>query len=396
MAIKIFNPEHDLALAVNSGSFIPPASASKMASDLSLLPYWYSQNDIILASHDMSSWQKDVAGQLNIRNRIICKIQDSGIENEHIEPWGWNKAIARKLTENGLKKIPAAEKLEKIRELSSRSFSIPLLREMRNISKTCGERYLITDISMLRGKSECIFKSLWSSSGKGIQWCKGNITAQVINRAEAEIKKYGGLVCEPIYVKVMDFAMEFMTGKGKTEFLGYSMFSTNTFGGYLSNEIVPNEYIESELCKYTDLETLESVKKCAISFISENIAHHYSGPLGIDMMICSGPEKTYLLHPCIEINMRMNMGILSIYIAEKTVSGNSHGKFHISFDRNPEKLKENDRELRQKFPLRIEDGKIVSGYFPLTPVYRDTQYCAYVIIRQNTEYRPDTKHGLNP
>ena len=33
----------------------------------------------------------------------------------------------------------------------------------------------------------------------------------------------------------------------------------------------------------------------------------YTGPFGVDMMVVAG-EKGFLLHPCVEINLRRTMG----------------------------------------------------------------------------------------
>lgn len=388
MAIKIFNPEHDLALASNSESFIPPASAAKMAFDMNLLPFWYSEHDMILASRDMSAWQKEIAGQLGISNSIICRINAGMMPEEEAEPWGWDKAVAKRLAEAGITRIPDAVTLDRIREMSSRAFSIKLLERLRKIEGTCGERFMITerqqlDNIMSERHNGIILKSLWSSSGKGIIWCRDRIYEQNMKRAESEIKKFGGITCEPVYDKVKDMAMEFRIDKGDVAFSGYSMFNTNAYGNYESNDIKKSDTIENELCRFVSKMTLTSVKNNIIMFLKENVAPHYNGTLGVDMMICNGPDKSFMIHPCVEINLRMNMGTVALAIAGRMISENSSGTFHIDYRKDNSKLKERDTEYRKLYPLQIKDRKIVSGYFSLTPIYKDTEYNAYILINED-------------
>lgn len=41
----LFNPENDLALANFSANYMPPASAVRMARELTLLPIWYAGSE---------------------------------------------------------------------------------------------------------------------------------------------------------------------------------------------------------------------------------------------------------------------------------------------------------------------------------------------------------------
>lgn len=40
--LYLFNPENDMALACGDSYYMPPASARRMAADLSVLPAWYA------------------------------------------------------------------------------------------------------------------------------------------------------------------------------------------------------------------------------------------------------------------------------------------------------------------------------------------------------------------
>lgn len=386
MALVIFNPDHDMALASNNSSFIPPLTAARMQEDLATLPYWYSCGDNILSRHDISSSMKEIAGITGISNSIICNSRQlASLKNEKVIPWGWNKSIATTLKNIGIVNIPDDNWLETVRTMSSRSFSIQLLDRLRYIEGTCGERELITDENRLKemfpSKNEYILKSLWSNSGKGILWCRGNITQQTMNRAVADIKKYGGIIAEPIYQKEKDFAMEYRIEEGKASLIGYSLFNTNIYGVYESNEIMSDEAIRNELSRYISLELIDRANLIITEFINQNIAPHYEGCLGIDMMICRNHGGDgFLLHPCVEINLRMNMGIVAHEIYRRIVKEGSKGKYYIDYNKSTDKLKERDSLFKKQFPLVFENERIRSGYMSLTPIYRDTCYNAYIII----------------
>ena len=51
----VFNPEHDLALAVGSGSYTPPAEVIKLRKEKSLLPALFADNgDFVLLPSQLS------------------------------------------------------------------------------------------------------------------------------------------------------------------------------------------------------------------------------------------------------------------------------------------------------------------------------------------------------
>lgn len=387
MIIKIFNPDHDLALASNDINFIAPSTAKRMAQDLCLLPYWYSDNDIIISSHDMSSELKNIINKLNIKNQIIC--DDSKLKAHNgstIEPWGWNFSIYKKLQNKGFIQLPDKEEIKRLRDFSSREFSIKLLNELLQVKGCCGQRIFLNSE---KGLNEAInngtpflLKTLWSNSGKGILWCKNGLNETTKLKAISDIKKMGGIVYEPIYNNIKNFAMEFKITNGKAQFIGYSLFKTNKFGSYESNLLMHNKNIESEICKDINIATINKVKDKITIFINNKISKHYkNGLIGIDMMLCEIESKIYL-HPCVEINIRMNMGIVALELTKRYLAEDKKGEFFISFYKKNEELKERDKQLKEKYPLIISaDKKIKRGYISLTPIYKDTQYNAYVIIK---------------
>ncbi|MEE1329370.1 MAG: hypothetical protein UHS47_12595, partial [Oscillospiraceae bacterium] len=102
--------------------------------------------------------------------------------------------------------------------------------------------------------------------------------------------------------------------------------------------------------------------------------------LGVDMMIVRGEEGKYLVHPCVEVNLRMNMGVVSRLLFDRFMVPEAVGRYVIEFfPQGGEALKAHEK-LMSQHTLVIEGGRVRVGYLPLVPVFEDTNYLIYVII----------------
>ena len=141
-----------------------------------------------------------------------------------------------------------------------------------------------------------------------------NCKSSTLKRLQGFLSSQGGFVVDRFYEdKVLDFAMEFVVHKDHTvEFLGYSVFQTGESGAYGYN------YVESqeELLRRIDVDA--ALLHRLIAYHKEHLAQTaYHGPVGIDMLKTADGS----IHPCLEINFRMNMGILALLLHEQYGSG---------------------------------------------------------------------------
>ena len=120
--------------------------------------------------------------------------------------------------------------------------------------------------------------------------------------------------------KVLDFAMEFYVNEdGSVDFLGYSVFHADTNGTYGYN------YVESQEELLQRISPLPTSPKGEERLLDRLIDYHkahlsivnYSGPVGIDMLKTADGH----IHPCLEMNFRMNMGILALLLQEQYGAG---------------------------------------------------------------------------
>lgn len=85
------------------------------------------------------------------------------------------------------------------------------------------------------------------------------------------------------------------------------------------------------------------------------------------------------MQPCVEINLRYNMGIISIAL-QRYLRENSEGIFKIRFSPRPDEILQSVEENKVTHPLITEGCLLESGYINLTPVTRDSRFVAELYI----------------
>lgn len=392
--IYLFNPENDLALANFSPHFTAPASALKMRHDLALLPIWYAPDESWAVADDELNKQflQELKNILPIKSSLISSTELANYPDEEVKPWGWNPNLRKELIQLGVneEKLPSLSYIELLRSYSGRQKAVKLLSELKaSNSAFCGESDILTDVDQLllyltNSTDDHVLKMPYSGSGKGLVWLKGAITDKQTDWCKRVIKMQGGVVVEPVLNKVQDFAMEFeMTDVG-VQFIGYSLFQSAPSGAYVGNILLSDSDIEERLSLYVECSMLKELRTALKTKLTEYFPH-YRGYLGVDMMICKTSNSTYQLQPCVEVNMRMNMGVVAHRIYERFIHPDSTGLFSISYFKQKGEAKRNSLTMQLDHPLIIENGKIKSGYLALTPVSKITQYTAIVSIKQNHE-----------
>lgn len=391
-ALYIFNPEHDLALASGEANYMAPASARRMASELALLPMWYAEEGsaVLAPSAYNLDYVKKIQELLGLSVDLITEPELAIEPDLDIRPWGWDVALRKRLSVLGVDEVllPSMGQLNDLREYSHRSKAVALLPELQLNEYFCGESYYLKTPEewkrFVEGRKECLLKAPLSGSGKGLNWCKGIFTSFISGWCTRVAASQGGVIAEPIYNKVEDFAMEFYSdGAGELTFVGYSLFHTGKSGMYEGNCLLSNEAIRKQLAQYIPLEALMDLENCLKYRLSALVGTVYKGYLGVDMMICRFPENekpVFRIHPCVEINLRMNMGVIARFLHDRYVRPGSTGRFVIDYHPSEgEALQEHER-MSATYPLESREGRVYSGYLPLVPVHRRSCYRAWIWV----------------
>jgi len=385
-----FNPDHDQALANNDLNYMSPESSRQMGSDLAVLPIWFADKyDAVLAP---SPFNKRFIDEMREcfpdLPYLVTETEVLGRGYTPV-PWGWDPAVKKKFKLMGISEeiMPTEKQMAAIREFSSRKWAVELLSELTTDDNSyCGESFYFTHLEEIKQFVESyprsVLKMPISGSGKGLNWCRGHFSKRIENWCENVLMRQGGVVGEPQYDKVKDFSMQFKVDElGKASFVGYSIFDTNPSGAYVGNVLAANECMHVDQLSYLPQELLTHTCEVLEKKITEKLDGAYTGYLGVDMMVCHFKEgRQFRLHPCVEVNLRMNMGMLSRLFYEKYVNSDNVGRFYLEYFSSTTELFKNHKELIEMYPLRIENGKFISGYLPLTPVTPHCQYTSWVII----------------
>lgn len=391
MKLYVFNPDSDMALAHNDENYMAPAPIRQMEQDLALLPMWYAQpgSGVLAPSAYNAVYLKAMQQIFSLSIQLITEPELPDYAEAQVMPWGWNPAIRKRLLNRGIqeRKLPTADRLAEYRKLSSRETSMDILGafDFEEEEWFCGQSYYLSSqysckefVGMF---TPCILKAPWSGSGKGLNWCQGIFTKSIEGWCERILREQGFVVGEPFYNKVQDFAMEFYSdGHGELLFIGYSLFTTNKTGAYNGNILMSSSAIEKRIEKYVSLAVLVRLREKLRKMLFESYGTAYTGYLGVDMMVCLSGDSRYTIHPCVEINMRMNMGVVSCLFYENFMAPGSTGDFRIEYYPSNEELQEKHKQCLAAHPLVVKDGRLVSGYLPLVPVTTKCRYRAYVLV----------------
>lgn len=390
MKLYVFNPENDLALANNQWNFIAPASARKMRQDLETLPVWWtSKEDCVWVSKIPDHLPFE---QLGLMSRFV--LHPHVRAHHELEPWGWSPLMRAQFLRGGIDTscLPSENQLSLWRQFSGRGFAVhvlQMLQERISVSADksacfCGQSFFCTSAEQVNELflrfPHTILKAPWSGSGKGLRLGMPVLQPPLTGWCNRLIREQGGVVLEPLYNKVCDFACEFHSdGNGCVTYEGLSLFTTTHQGIYSGNLVSSEAEKEAVLGQWISLSVLEWLREQLTQIFSSTLGKEYSGAFGVDMMVCRAEDNRMLLHPCVEINLRMTMGMVAQFM-KKWVADDICARFYIDFCAKPGELHQKSRVNATIRPPHFHEGKLIKGLLPLTPVTPETTYLACLEI----------------
>ena len=282
--IYIFNPEHDLCVANGDENFVPPRSAVGFAKE----------------NIDLSECLRRPNKQ---RRKIV--------------PWGWNHSLKKRLINEGADPatLPSEEELQFIRTHSRREFALDVHSGLScGDSKVLGPDYRIVATNVceieafISANGSAVLKSPLSGSGKGIRFVRNGLSESDEGWCRKTIDKQGSVIVERRFEIIKECAMLFECHHDGIDFIGYSLFESKN-GAYSQNILASNEEIEDIIAGYISRDTLTAVREGLTGILTDTLAGHYEGFLGVDQMICQADSPIFI--PVSEINLRMTMGLIA-------------------------------------------------------------------------------------
>ncbi len=346
MTLHIFNPEHDLALACNRPNFTPPHAARRLRACLGFLPALWAQDGDAVLVDNVEAAEKDYKKTLmrlhrrvdgNRMRRVMFTADASSVLGDinndissrtlrpmhpvAISPWGWDGVLCNQLLRQGVAKehLPSLDEVDDIRMLSHRRLAAELLSRLK-IDGTVGEARVLSKyeevVTFVSDYVDVVFKAPWSSSGRGLRFVDTFIDAHREGWIKNVLNAQGSIMAEPRYAKVKDFGMEFCCcADGTVVYEGLSLFATQN-GAYTGNVLATERVKEQTMARYLSPSLLEDIKALIIENMTILLRGRYTGPFGVDMMVVAREGGDgFLLHPCVEINLRRTMGHVALSIS---------------------------------------------------------------------------------
>lgn len=392
--LYFFNPGHENAILNASPYYMPPASIATMQHDLQYLPIWYADahNYVYTSSLLPYDFAQFIQNNINPTAKIITESNLNESIRYSVHSWGISPQVIHFFKDINTKtgsnlQVPPWNNI--LKDLSSRKAAQECLIKLQknisgiseNIIPTFFEDLETIENTVKLNTFQLLAKAPFSSSGRGLLWLPiGELTRTERQILHGILKKQGAVSVEKSLDKIIDFAMEFiLSPENKSYFTGYSLFKTNKKGAYQGNYLGPQSNIESTITEYIDKELLDQVKKWLTTYLNQNFSPYYEGCVGIDMMIYS-EDGNYRLHPCVEINVRDNMGLVALLLSKNYLDKNATGHFYIDFCSNENEMCEKHAEKQEKYPLIISNGRFLHGYFSLCPIVPQTKYRAYILL----------------
>ncbi len=384
-----FNPTCELAVANGSPYYQPPAILKEFKNDLAGLMLWFAKKDDIVICH--KTFSQEALEQLDLMrlNSSSLKTRAEAIEEiserkykTNIFPWGWSPA-EQYFVKNF--KWTSDYNSEYFKKRYERKNAVELLRA---ICKESPGSFIISENelpvivssvdeieTMLQKWPKLVLKAPLSSSGRGLQI----IRKKALDDSKKQwiktiLEQQNYLICEPLLKKVADLSFQYkVDSKKEISYLGISYFNTNNNGQYQGHLLntVPNE-IET-FKKLIPENYFDILAENILEKLKQTIFLEYESYIGVDAMLYKD-EEDLKLQPCIEINPRCNMGILSMEI-QKKVHPDSKGYFEIY---NGSDYSGFFKRAKTKNPPILMDEKLKSGFFSLTDINRHQRFGAFI------------------
>ncbi len=389
--LYLFNPENDLAIAFGGVNYTPPPAAQLIGRELSLLPLWYADEGTptVIAPPDAvpDDFRRSLE-PLGVSVSTVIWPQLAECRVDQVNVWGWNHDLSRRLSQAGVDAslLPTPAQCDRIRELSHRRLATEVGQYLSEhidypFPELPVELHTPDEVRVFTEQPERrVLKAPWSGSGRGLYWNLYGYDRSLAQWSNGVLQKQGALMGEPFYDKVSDWAMEFHSDGQRVTFAGYSSFLTDGHGAYKSNRLAPDDSLKRELCAVVGDEFMEKVKISLIDFFTSRIAPCYRGCFGVDMMLYRASDGTVRLHPFVEVNLRMNMGMVARRIADRFVAEGCEGVYRVDYSPRAGELYRDHLERQHENPAVIRQGKLVKGYFALTPVWPHSRYRASIEV----------------
>jgi len=396
--IYIFNSTCELAVANGVFSYMPPKRFREMEAALATLPSFFArESDIVITPGKVDkTWVDNMKACGFTMPQFLTKNEINNLEIDFLRPWGWSPAqhfYFKGIKQNCSKAFNStvnSEWNDSSRDLYSRITSrdvlssiissnpLEIFPKIEELPRVCNS---IDEVKQCVDSSERILlKSPWSSSGRGLYLLEPNILGEVnCQWVSGVLKNQKYVMAELWKTKVCDFSFQyFIDEQSDIESVGVTSFRTDKQGNYIGSNFSFHSVYENNarlkaFLTEDVISNLDSIIKSAIN--QSRIPTEYYGYLGVDCMVYED-DGQYKIQPCVEINLRYNMGVLSLKIKEQ-LHDNVKGFVSTDYvDNSPAFIS----EMQEKYPVEIVDNVLDKGFVPISIPNGTRSFITYILV----------------
>ena len=372
----IFNPDNDLALANGTDNYTAPKMARKIRDDLQLIPLWFADTGSTIIA------DCDTVNEAFVADTVKMFPQLGAVDLSHRDadcamPWGWSRAIRSELKRLNVANLPDKLQLDAFRQLSHRRTSVAILSEIDYRGIMPSECFSLSDVQRyVSHHGETVVKAPWSCSGRGVFLVNQTEFDRSSDLIAGIISKQGSVMCEKFLNKQSDFALEFRSEETGISFQGYSIFSNGNRFSYEKAIVADSFILKKILLKEIDEQVLDNLCVRLQSALARFVPEWYRGYLGIDMMTFTDNGSLQVM-PCVELNLRTTMGLLSSKLGDRILAPGRIGEMTITCRQTYDAVISYVKSLA---PAQVENGKLVGGSLLLVPPKPGSIYTAVLTV----------------
>ena len=396
----------------------------RMASDLAVLPAFIApRGSLLITDSDLDAeWLEHLNATFGFDVKAVKRHELRHLSNCRIMPWGWCLDMRRRLLKWGASRdsVPSKEEIYHLRGLSHRRISVLMhlrLQELlnRQLCPTPVELATTPEVmDFVARYRQSFIKTPWSSSGRGIYHTTDGTTPELEQWCNGALKRQGSVLCEVALDKVMDLAVEFYCENGKAATRGYSVFETDSHSQYHHSLVASSRVLKNKIEElYPEFDTVVNAVR---QVLDELVAPHYTGWLGVDMLLFNNAQFTmhnaqsatnnaqFTMHnsqctmselqageasphsphgthhnivginPCVELNLRPTMGAITSCLGDNILPHGTTATFTIE-------QRGSTSQPWQELPEPVlENKKLVAGALCLTTPSPTALYRAIVVV----------------
>ncbi|MDK2842413.1 MAG: hypothetical protein PWQ17_1919 [Anaerophaga sp.] len=399
----LFNPTNELAIANGQVSYMPPANLRRFENDLASLPWILSdEDDYILVSYKEGNSLKHLSDHGWKMPSLVTSPEEIPEEVRLIfSPWGWSPAVYNKLKHfyhlaaPQWHTHPFARWNKNSAQLLSRETGYALLKEIELIKRNYPDKYgqieipyspveinSIAQLSEEFQKTEppALIKTQWSASGRGLFKIRDEKDNPVASDwIKGMLKRQGKLFIEQMLPKIQDVSFQFMIDD-EIEYIGHNYFYTDSSGQFAGCAIGRPENASSYFKDQAQISAAlhQGAEIVRAGLIRTEINKSYKGPAGVDGLFFINKQKEMKLQPCLEINLRYNMGIANIRL-QKRIHPGARGTWKTGLFKQ-EKWQTFCKNKIMTNPPAFEKGKLRKGFLPIVNPYVEKLFGAWIEV----------------